>query len=220
MNDFLKTNWASVARWIANAIAGHFALKGNLEELIFSLLTILGTLVWTIVENQNKAKADQPPTGIPPTPPAPKIGLFLIPCFILSATGCATGVFTTKNLATIAEQAAYQGAKYEMAKDGSSIAAFDAGVSALRGLLARQDYDPAHFAAAIRSLKINELKSQEASIAVSAVVILWEPYASRITTLDEENKVMPILEAVERGLSRAISEAIGQQPQPAPATTN
>ena len=50
----IKDNWPSIARWAGNAIAGKFLLDGQAEQQVVALVTILGTLVWTVAENKFK----------------------------------------------------------------------------------------------------------------------------------------------------------------------
>lgn len=179
------------------------------------MLEALGLLILGQTVRQNNVSSEQ--AGAKPADPAAAAGagaLKVLPFLLILPLmfGCASGIFTTKNIATLAKEAAYQGAKLEIQKDPSTRAAFETGSEALKGLLAAKDYNPDHFAAAIRALKINELKSKEASIAVSGVVVIWSAYAPEITALDEEQKVLPILTAVEEGLTRALDET--QIPKP------
>lgn len=213
--DLIKASLGSVARWAINWLIAKNLLNGTNAQQMIGEVTLFLTLAWTVGENwwvqRNLPKPTPPqpePSGVPPV----KLSSFiLIACLFLSS-GCASGIFTTKNLATLAKEAAYQGAKLEMQRDLSTRAAFEAGSEALKGLIASKDYDPDHFAAAIRALKIDELKSKEASIAVSGVVIIWSAYAPEITALDEEQKVLPIITAVQDGLARALAEI--EKPKP------
>lgn len=52
--QIIKDNWASIARWAGNAIAGKFLLDGGQTEQLVSALVILGTLAWTVLENKFK----------------------------------------------------------------------------------------------------------------------------------------------------------------------
>lgn len=203
MNDTMKANLQSIARAVINIAAGYFAFSPETSTKLEAALAVLCTIVWTIWDNSKKPQ----PAPVVPTPQTPPVlPLILVSCLIIGATGCATGVATTKNIATVAKIAAYEGSKYEIKQDPGSRRYFVAGRDALRGLLSSTNYNPIAFKAALQTLPIKELKSSEATLLLDAAVTLWEPYASRLTALDSEEKVKPVMEAVEVGLTMAIEE--------------
>lgn len=212
MNTIFGPSWLPKIGAIISAIGLAIRKHPNVSVSAWAdALEALGLGVIGLTVRQNNVSSEQ--AGAKSEDPAAAAGagaLKLIPfAFLLAAIftglGCAT-VFTTKNIATVAGEAAHAGGIYEIQSDPGSRAAFVVARDALRGLIESKDYDPAHFAKALQSLHIKELKSKDATILVSAAVILWEPYASKLTSMDEEQKVLPVLVAVEDGLTRALNE--------------
>jgi hypothetical protein len=129
--------------------------------------------------------------------------ILLLAC--LSLVGCSTvPPNQTAQLAGIAEVAAFTGTAYYLADHPEKAPLFEAAKQALDGLINDGNSDPAAFSKALSALPIKELKGDKGVIVVGAAVILWDTYASQVTTLDQKQKVMPVVIAVRNGLARAL----------------
>lgn len=127
----------------------------------------------------------------------------MLACLLM---GCSTvqNPNQTAQLAGIAEVAAYTGTAYYLADHPEKAPLFEASLQALNGLINDNNSDPAAFTKALSALPIKELKGDKGVIVVGAAVILWDTYASQVTTLDQAKKVMPVVIGVRNGLARAL----------------
>jgi hypothetical protein len=110
----------------------------------------------------------------------------------------------TREMATIAEVAAYTGARYDLLEHPGHRVFFEASLAALDSLVRDEDYDPQKFAAALQGLPIKELRDDQGALLVGSAVILWDAYAARVINLDKTKFVQPVIAAVQRGLRRAL----------------
>jgi hypothetical protein len=130
--------------------------------------------------------------------------ILLLAC--LSLVGCSTVPQNqTAQLAGIAEVAALHWNRLLFRGPSRESAAIRSEPKqALNGLINDNNSDPAAFTKALSALPIKELKGDKGVIVVGAAVILWDTYASQVTTLDQAKKVMPVVIAVRNGLARAL----------------
>lgn len=126
---------------------------------------------------------------------------------LLSGCGSFSGLTSTQNLAALAEVAAYTGASYEIRRDPGSLAAFQTAHEAVKKLIDGQNYDPAALAQALSGLHIRELKGSRGQLIITSTIVLWDAYVPDITAIDKAAKVLPILQALDRGLGKAIADA-------------
>lgn len=125
---------------------------------------------------------------------------------VLLVAGCKTGP-TPQQMASSAQFAAYTGASIDMAKSTNHCASYAAVTKQLDRLDATSDYDPAHFAFALQSLPIKELKDPRAKIIIGSVIILWDAYAGQITLSNQVQYVKPVLQGTDLGLKQAMMDS-------------
>lgn len=129
---------------------------------------------------------------------------------LLFSVGCTTfsNVATTKNLAALAEVAAYTGTTYQLQQDAGSLPAFQVAHEAVKKLIDTQNYDPSALASALAGLHVRELKGPKGQLLISSTLILWDAYAPDITAIDSKQKVLPILQALDKGIGKALADFV------------
>mgnify|MGYP001451853375 CR=1 FL=1 len=91
--------------------------------------------------------------------------LLLAAVLVLSA-GCSSIPLEdeTREMATIAEVAAYTGARYDLLEHPGHRVFYEASLAALNSLVQDADYDPQKFAAALQGLPIKELRDDQGAL--------------------------------------------------------
>ena len=118
---------------------------------------------------------------------------------------------STKDMATIAELAAYTGTLIHLTDNESDRGIFAAVEQSLAVALDANDYDPVKFANTLQALPIKELQGSKGSIILGSAVILWRRYSTQVVALDREKQVRPVIEAVHRGLADALIQSLEDQ---------
>ena len=89
ITDLIKSNFGSLARWVANVLVMHKLISGTDAEQTAAYVVGALTLLWTIGENawtQRKIpKAPDGPSGVPPV----KLGCVALLGVLWLGSGCA-----------------------------------------------------------------------------------------------------------------------------------
>ena len=125
-------------------------------------------------------------------------------------SGCVTTpggqrALDVARVARIAGTAADFGAQVYLQQHPEAAPAFRLAENVLTSLIDAENWDPAAFASALRSLPVKELRSPEGALLASAAVLLWDELAAESRTLDKTQWVRPVMLSVRNGLRRALS---------------
>lgn len=125
----------------------------------------------------------------------------------LFVAGCSTpGSSSTQQLSALVEVAAYTGSSIQIQEHPDQRPAFVAAHQSILKLIGDKQYSPAALASALSGLKIREFKGSKGQLIVTSALILWDSYAPSVTAIDSEAKVLPVLNALDRGISKALSD--------------
>jgi len=127
-------------------------------------------------------------------------------CALLLFTGCASTGPTTQNLSALVEVAAYTGSLVHIQDNPGDRPAFVVAYAAVEKLINSKNYSPTALAEALSGLHVREFKGSRGTLIVTSAVLLWDTYAPNIETIDSERKVLPVLEALQRGIGKALAD--------------
>lgn len=132
------------------------------------------------------------------------LGLGLALALFLPACSTIPAGQQAADMATIAQLAAYTGARYDLIDHPDHKPFYVASVAALDLLIKDANYDPVAFANALKALPIKQLSGQKGDLVVGVAVILWDSYAARVISLNKATYVKAVVQATRDGLTLAL----------------
>lgn len=183
---------------------GYLGASG-LEELVGALITVAGAL-WSII---HKVKAPDGPVTIRSNTNTSDSGSTLVtrvgvivPFLLCLAllTGCATGRPLGPNIAPAVKVAALVGTTEALRAHPEWCDGFQTAANDLKLIEQSPVIDFALVLAIVQRLPINELKSERATLYISAGTILLAETYNRSLSLDQVQQLKPVVAALRQGI--------------------
>ena len=146
--------------------------------------------------------------GTPPSSPTGnKIPLLLLcGALALGTSGCATVSPTTKaRVETAAKAAAYLGSSEYLRSHPETRPAFELARNQLAALETAETVDLVTLLSIVRQLPVKELKTERATMIVTAATILLSDYAGSLP-VEKLNELKPLAGSIRQGLDLALQE--------------
>lgn len=129
---------------------------------------------------------------------------------IALCTACTTApksspVLDVGDIAAVAENAAWVGTMLHLIDNPDDREWFELAHDAIGAAIAANDYDPLRFKDSLEAIPVDELSGDKGAIIVRSSILLWSSVTPRLVALDTEQQVKPVMEAVYRGITKALS---------------
>jgi hypothetical protein len=137
------------------------------------------------------------------------LGIVLLVCGLALSTGCAStggrvGGTTVQDFTPAIKTAAFGGAWYALKEHPEWRIGFETAVADLKILETADKIDFATLMAIAMRLPVDELKSEEAQLAITGATILLSGYGGKLVELDKLENVRPVATALREGIELAL----------------